>query len=92
MSRKELGGRMRGGVMNTFDRIWTVLAILLTALPFVALGFELAKSESLLTIAVFVAMAVLLFGTLIIGMRVKAEPSGEPRSANEETSTVRSSR
>jgi undecaprenyl pyrophosphate phosphatase UppP len=78
--------------MNTFDRLWTALAILLTALPFVAVGFELAKSESLLTIAVFVAMAVLLFGTLIIGMRVKAEPSGEPRSANEETSTVRSSR
>jgi len=78
--------------MSTFDRLWTALAILLTALPFVALGFELAKSESLLTIAVFVAMAVLLFGTLIIGMRVKAEPSGEPRSANEETSTVRSSR
>jgi hypothetical protein len=56
------------------------------------LGFELAKSESLLTIAVFVAMAVLLFGTLIVGMRVKAEPSGEPRRTDEETSTVRSSR
>jgi len=83
---------MRSGVMSTFDRLWTALAILLTALPFVALGFELAKSESLLTIAVFVAMAVLLFGTLIIGMRVKAEPSGEPRSTDEETSTVHSSR
>jgi len=83
---------MRGGVMNTFDRLWTALAILLTALPFVAVGFELAKSESLLTIAVFIAMAVLLFGTLIVGMRVKAEPSGEPRSVDEETSTVRSSR
>ena len=78
--------------MNTFDRIWTALAILLMALPFVALGFELAKSESLITIAVFIAMAVLLFGTLIVGMRVKAEPSGEPRKTDEETSTVRSSR
>jgi len=36
-------------------------------------------------------MAVLLFGTLIVGMRVKAEPSGEPCSVDEETSTVRSS-
>ncbi|MBO9325069.1 MAG: hypothetical protein J7463_06530 [Roseiflexus sp.] len=78
--------------MNTFDRLWTAIAILLAVFPFVALGFELAKSESLLTIAVFVAMAVLLFGTLIVGMRVKAEPSGEPRSTDEETSTVRSSR
>ncbi len=78
--------------MNTFDRIWTVLAILLTALPFVALGFELAKSESLLTIAVLIAMVVILLGTLIVGMRVKAEPSGEPRSADQETSTVHSSR
>lgn len=77
--------------MNTFDRIWTVLAILLTALPFVALGCELAKSESPLTIAVFATMTLLLFSTLIIGMRVKAEPSGEPRRSDEETSTVRSS-
>lgn len=71
--------------MNTFDRIWTVLAVLLMVVPFVALGYELTKSESPLTIAVFTTMGVLLFGTLIVGMRVKRESPGDTHDAEAES-------
>lgn len=71
--------------MNTFDRIWTVLAVLLMVLPFVALGYELTKNESPLTIAVFTIMGVILFGTLIIGMRVKPESPGDTQDAEAES-------
>lgn len=71
--------------MNTFDRIWTVLAVLLMVVPFVALGYELTKSESPLTIAVFTTMGVLLFGTLIVGMRVKPESPGDTHDAEAES-------
>ncbi len=72
--------------MNTFDRIWTALAVVLMILPFAALGYELVKSESSLTIAVFAAMGALLFGTLIMGMRVRPEaPHDQPETETEST-------
>ncbi|MGB9753272.1 MAG: hypothetical protein C0183_17570 [Roseiflexus castenholzii] len=73
--------------MKTFDRIWTALAIALMILPFAALGYELAKSESPLTIAVFACMGVLLFGTLILGLRAKPESPGDTQDAEEAESS-----
>lgn len=77
--------------MKTFDRIWTALAIVLMVLPFVALGYELAKSEAPLTIAVFAVMGVLLFGTFILGMRVKPESPGETQDAEADAAKAHSS-
>lgn len=79
--------------MNTFNRIWTILAIVLMVLPFAAVGYELAKSESPFTIAVFIAMGLLLFGTLVVGMRVKPASPGNPQDqdTDEESVTARSS-
>ncbi len=71
--------------MNTFDRIWTALAVVLMILPFAALGYELVKSESLLTIAVFAVMGALLFGTLVLGMRVKPKSPGDAQDAEVES-------
>lgn len=76
--------------MNTFDRIWTALAVGLMILPFAALGYELAKSESSLTIAVFATMGALLFGTLVLGMRVKPESPGDAQDAEAESSQAHS--
>jgi FtsH-binding integral membrane protein len=70
--------------MKTFDRIWTALAVALVILPFVALGFELVKSESPFTIAMFAVMGALLFGTFILGMRVKPESPGDAQDAEAE--------
>ncbi|MDW8212955.1 MAG: hypothetical protein RMJ55_05340 [Roseiflexaceae bacterium] len=78
-------------LMKTFDRIWTALAIVLMVLPFVALGYELVKSEALLTIAVFAVMGVLLFGTFILGMRVKPESPGEAQDAEADAAKAHSS-
>lgn len=77
--------------MNTFDRIWTALAVVLMILPFAALGYELVKSESPLTIAVFAAMGALLFGTLILGMRVKPKSPGDAQDAEAESVNMHSS-
>lgn len=76
--------------MKTFDRIWTALAIVLMVLPFVAVGYELLKSESPLTIAVFAVIGALLFGTFILGMRVKPETPGDAQNAEAESAQTHS--
>lgn len=77
--------------MKTFDRIWTALAIVLMVLPFVAVGYELLKSESPLTIAVFAVMGALLFGTFILGMRVQPKAPDDAQDAEAESAQVHSS-
>ena len=68
--------------MKNPNRIWTIVAIVLMILPFAALGFELAKTESATTIAVFAVMALLLIGTFTVGLRAKATSPGDDRDAN----------
>ncbi|MDW8146625.1 MAG: hypothetical protein RMJ48_10065 [Roseiflexaceae bacterium] len=77
--------------MNTFDRLWTALAIVLMILPFVAVGYELMKRESPLTIAVFALMGALLVGTFVLGMRVKPESPGNSQDVEVESAQAHSS-
>lgn len=63
------------------DRVWTTVAVVLMILPFAALGFELIKTEGLLTVAVFGVMALLLIGTLVAGLRVKPTAPNDDRDA-----------
>ncbi|NWG22100.1 MAG: hypothetical protein HXY39_17480 [Chloroflexi bacterium] len=67
--------------MKNTNRIWTIVAILLMVLPFLAVGYELAAKESPLTIAVFAAMGLLLIGTLVAGLRVKATAPDDAQDA-----------
>lgn len=77
--------------MNTFDRLWTALAIVLMILPFVAVGYELMKRELPLTIAVFALMGALLVGTFVLGMRVKPELPGDLQDVEVELAQAHSS-
>jgi threonine/homoserine efflux transporter RhtA len=63
---------MRGAMKN---RILTVVAVLLLAFPFVMVAYELAIKESITTLGLFVAIALVLFGTIIVAMMVSRPKS-----------------
>ncbi|GAB4111349.1 MAG: hypothetical protein Fur005_21120 [Roseiflexaceae bacterium] len=52
------------------NTILTVVAVLMLVFPFVTVGFELARKESLTTFGLFAAIALVLFGTIAAALAV----------------------
>ncbi len=47
------------------NKILSIVAILMVVFPFVTVAYELALKESMMTVAVFIAIAVILAVTVI---------------------------
>jgi hypothetical protein len=52
------------------NNLLTVVAILAFVFPFVTVGVELARKESVTTLAVFVGIVLVLFVTIIVALVV----------------------
>jgi hypothetical protein len=59
------------------NRVWGILAAVAAIFPFAAVGAKIAQTESIITVIVYAAIIVILFGSLLIAPRLKIEPAPE---------------
>lgn len=65
-----------------YSKRGAVVAIIMTAFPFLALGYEMGLN-SLLGIGVYAGIVIVLVATLLFGSRIKLAPNPEDQGASQ---------
>ena len=59
------------------NKTWGALAVVALIFPFAAVGAKIAQTESVVTVIVYAAIMVVLFGSLLIAPRVTLDRTPE---------------